>query len=195
MTADPLPRRAGRDRRPRARAHRRRRARRLRDRLDRPLARHRAGRGATGRHRSGRGRDRRLRRRGRCAVVPQGGNTGMVGGSVPDESGAADRALDHAADPGAAGRSRDRPAAGRGRGDARGRPAGRPRRPGWSWRSISAPATRRRSAASFACDAGGLRALRHGTARRQLAWDTRRCSPTAGVIRPHVRAAQGHRRL
>ena len=66
-----------------ARPHRSRRERRERRRLDRPVP----GRDARGRAarigRRGRGRAARCATRRGVAVVPQGGNTGLVGGSVP----------------------------------------------------------------------------------------------------------------
>jgi FAD/FMN-containing dehydrogenase len=51
-----------------------------------PLARQGAGRGAPGQHRRGGGRGAACAA-ARHRLVPQGGNTGLVGGGVPDDSG------------------------------------------------------------------------------------------------------------
>ena len=150
----------------------------LRRRLDRPLP----GRGRRGRAPGGHGRGGRGRaglRRPRCGGRPQGGNTGLVGGAVPAgrrggaEPAAARRACGDV-DAGA-GQVTAAPArriaarAGRGRDAA-----------GWDYGvDFGGPGQRRRSAASVATNAGGMRVLRHGDTRAPARSASRRCWPTA----------------
>ena len=119
------------------------------------------------------GDDRRGRRgrgrwpaRHRVALVPQGGNTGLVGGSVPlaGEVVVSLRRLDHVG----AGRRGRRPGhRGRRRHD-RGARQPMPRPAGWAYGVDWGARDSATVGGSIATNAGGLRFVRHGGTRRQL---------------------------
>ena len=100
-------------------------------------------------------------------LVPQGGNTGMVGGSVPDESGAAVvLSTTRLTDPPQVDLATTQLRAGAGVTLAVAQQAARD-----AGLELALDLGARDTATLgglLACDAGGLRALRHGTARRQV---------------------------
>ena len=102
-----------------------------------------------------------------AAIVPQGGNTGLVGGERAARRRGARLAA--AADVDRRGRRGDRAGDGRRRGDARGASGRRARPPARTRRSTSAARDSCTVGGVVACDAGGARALRHGTARAHVA--------------------------
>ena len=131
-------------------------------------------------------------RRDRIALVPQGGNTGLVGGSVPlaGEVVLSTRRLTGIADvDGDAGQLTA------GAGETLGGGAGRPPcRAGWRYGVDLAARDSATIGGTVATNAGGLRVLRHGTTRRQVL-GVEAVLGTGDVVSPPGRAGQGQHRL
>ena len=125
-------------------------------------------------------------------IVPQGGNTGLVGGGVP-LAGEVVLSLR-----GARRRHRRRPrrraADRRRRHDHRRRPGRRRRAPGGPTASTWPPATRATVGGTVATNAGGLRVLRYGDTRAQLLGRRGGARRRVGDRAPR-RARQGQHRL